>query len=601
MISEVLNLTKGAAWPALAHHLWQSTACLGLAVLLTSALRRNRAYIRYWVWLAASAKFLLPFSALVYLGERLGWRLTPVSSPLIYWFLEESSAGASSMVPALPPALQGAGAPILPLVFTGIWLLGAVCVLARWRSEWRRSRMVVREAVLLRTGSEWDALQRCRCLTSMSRSVELAISRSAIEPGVFGILRPTIILPEAILRRLTVEQLEAILSHELAHIRRRDNLLAAMHLSVEAVFWFHPLLWWVRTRLLVERERACDEAVLQSGRDPQAYAEAILVVCRFCLAAPAACVAGVTNADIRHRVERIMSNTIGEGLNLARRAMLTATAAVTLLAPIVIGLLTAPHSRAQLLAADASILPAFSFATIKPSGPETRLKVDFGPGGRLVISHATLRFLMKIAYDVGDNQILGGPKWLESRRFDLEAKPVPALGGDPRNMTEDERRAMHEQVRLRLQRLLSDRFHLRVRTEAKEMPIFALVAAKSGAKLRESQSAGQPEMKSGHGQYTGMRVSLEQFARFLSEGQTGRPVVDMTDLKGVFDIHLQWSPDPGQSLSALDATNATPPPADSGGVTIFTALQQQLGLKLEGRKSPSDCLFVVSADLPSEN
>lgn len=89
MISEVLNLTKGAAWPALAHHLWQSTACLGLAVLLTSALRRNRAYIRYWVWLAASAKFLLPFSALVYLGERLGWRLTPVSSPLIYWFLEE--------------------------------------------------------------------------------------------------------------------------------------------------------------------------------------------------------------------------------------------------------------------------------------------------------------------------------------------------------------------------------------------------------------------------------------------------------------------------------------------------------------------------------
>jgi uncharacterized protein (TIGR03435 family) len=228
------------------------------------------------------------------------------------------------------------------------------------------------------------------------------------------------------------------------------------------------------------------------------------------------------------------------------------------------------------------------------------LKIDFAPGGRLIVSHATLQFLMKIAYDIGDNQILGGPEWLGSKRFDVEAKPETPLGGDPRNMTEDQRRAFHEQVRLRLQSLLMDRFHLKVRNESKQMPVFALVVGKSGPKMRPSAVTGKPKMSFGHGVFTATRMNMDMFAHFLSEGQLGRPVVDRTDLKGDFDFTLEWSPDAGQTLSA-DPANPQTRPADSSGLSIFTALQQQLGLKLESRQSPADCVFVEHAELPAAN
>ena len=99
-----------------------------------------------------------------------------------------------------------------------------------------------------------------------------------------GIFKPVLLLPEGIAERLTPAQLEAILAHELRHVQRRDNLTAAIHMLVETIFWFHPLVWWIRARLMEERERACDEGVLRLGSEPQVYAESILKVCEFYLA-----------------------------------------------------------------------------------------------------------------------------------------------------------------------------------------------------------------------------------------------------------------------------------------------------------------------------
>ena len=90
---------------------------------------------------------------------------------------------------------------------------------------------------------------------------------------MFGVLKPVLLLPEGITDRLTPAQLNAVLAHEMCHVRRRDNLTAAIHMLVEAIFWFYPLVWWIRARLVEERERACDEAVLQSGSDAEVYAE----------------------------------------------------------------------------------------------------------------------------------------------------------------------------------------------------------------------------------------------------------------------------------------------------------------------------------------
>jgi len=110
-----------------------------------------------------------------------------------------------------------------------------------------------------------------------------------LEPGVFGVREPVLLLPEGITDRLTAPQLEAIVAHEMCHVRRQDNLTAALHMVVEILFWFHPLVWWIRARLVAERERACDEEVLRATAKPAVYAEGILNVCKFYIESPLVC------------------------------------------------------------------------------------------------------------------------------------------------------------------------------------------------------------------------------------------------------------------------------------------------------------------------
>jgi uncharacterized protein (TIGR03435 family) len=228
---------------------------------------------------------------------------------------------------------------------------------------------------------------------------------------------------------------------------------------------------------------------------------------------------------------------------------------------------------------------SFEVASIKPSDPDSQLKVDFAAGGRLIVTHATLRFLIKIAYDISDDQLSGGPGWVNSTRFDVQGKPPNANGSNP-------------ETHLRLQRLLADRFQLEMRKESKPMPIFALVAAKNGPKMKRDSSPGDPELKNGNGRglLTATRVDMPTLAKFLSEGQTGRPVTDLTGLPGRFDFKLEWTPD--ASLQTNGALTMAP---DAGGISIFTALQQQLGLRLDARTGASDYFVVTRAELPSAN
>ena len=118
-------------------------------------------------------------------------------------------------------------------------------------------------------------------MARLPRSVPLLPSRSSMEPGVFGIIRPVLLWPEGIARHMDDAHLESVLAHEVCHVQRRDNLTSAIHMLVEAIFWFHPLVWWMGARLEEERERACDEEVLQLGNPPQVYAESILKTCEF--------------------------------------------------------------------------------------------------------------------------------------------------------------------------------------------------------------------------------------------------------------------------------------------------------------------------------
>jgi protein involved in polysaccharide export with SLBB domain len=184
-----------------------------------------------------------------------------------------------------------------------------------------------------------------------SASVEIRSSPGFLEPGVVGFLRPVLLLPGGIADRLTPSQLDAVIAHELCHVRRRDNFFASIHMIVEAVFWFHPVVWWIGARLVEERERACDEAVLTMGREPRTYADAILNVCKLYVESPIVCVSGVTGANLKRRIEAIMINRTGQALGRAKKFLLAAGGIAALAGPVAVGIMigvgNAPPVEAQ--------------------------------------------------------------------------------------------------------------------------------------------------------------------------------------------------------------------------------------------------------------
>jgi len=250
-------------------------------------------------------------------------------------------------------------------------------------------------------------------------------SPALLEPGIFGIFRPVLLLPEGIADRLTPEQLQSILAHELCHVKRRDNLAAAMHMLVEAAFWFHPLVWWIGARMVEERERACDEEVLRSGKEPEVYAEGILKVCRFYIESPIECVAGVTGSDLKRRIEEIMTRGIALELDLGRKLLLAIAGLVTIAGPVAVGVLNAPPMRAQ---TQAEARPAFEVASVKPTNADSRgVELHFAPNGRFTARGVPLLFLVSSAYNVPfqGTRLTGLDREIAYERYDIEATPEP--------------------------------------------------------------------------------------------------------------------------------------------------------------------------------
>jgi len=225
----------------------------------------------------------------------------------------------------------------------------------------------------------------------------------------------------------------------------------------------------------------------------------------------------------------------------------------------------------------------------------------------------SLKLLIQQAYDVRDFQISGGPGWITSDRYAIEAKSLDTPAGPPPDfmkMSEDERKKIQERTRQMIQGLLADRFQLKVHHETKELPIYALVVGKGGSKLKEIGSTSDPSMKPGMmrmgiGQLTGSQVPLAFLVQNISQ-MVGRTVVDLTGLKGNYDFELKWTPDVGQGGGPFGGPPPPPgvegpPPPDPNGPTLFTALQEQLGLKLESTKGPVDIIVIDRVEKPSEN
>ena len=573
----------------IADHLWQSTLFAGVVWLLTLALRTNHARVRHGLWISASVKFLIPFYLLIALGGQVHWRTTPAAtqSPIVVVMDQVSQPFTAPAVAAtVPPAPSPVSAILL-----SIWACGFIGITCAWWVRWRRIRAAVRAGSPL----------------NLELPIKAVSSPILLEPGIFGVFRPMLLLPEGITERLTPTQFQAVIAHELCHVRHRDNLVATIHMFVETVFWFHPLVWWIGKRMVEERERACDEEVLREIGEPKAYAQGILSVCKLYVESPLTCVSGVTGSNLKKRIEAIMVHRASEKLNFGKRLLLATAGILAVVSWVFIGVMNQTHLMAQ---SQTTAGLKFEAASIKPSNSaDHRPRIDMfniQSGGQFRFENATLNQLIKIAYSIKDFQISGGPGWNTSDLFDIAARPDGPT--------------KPEQFQLMLQSLLAERFQLVVRRETKEMPGYALVIAKNGPKFKDAHESDPniAELKGRDLPAGGGRpaVTIIRRGRLTTQGSNmtglagqlsnilGRTVVDKTGLTGTYDLKLEWAPDEiqvanFQTIGVPEGFGAPPP--DWPGPRLFTALEEQLGLKLESTKGPVEILVIDSAEKPSEN
>ena len=307
----------------------------------------------------------------------------------------------------------------------------------------------MREAVPLREGREVEALRRLERIGGMPKRIEMLLSRASLEPGIFGIARPVLVWPEGISERLEDAHLEAILAHELWHVRRRDNLAAAMHMMVEAIFWFHPLVWWLGARLIEERERACDEEVLELGSERQVYAESILKVCEFCVGSPLACVSGVTGADLKKRIVHIMSEHVARKLDFSRKLLLSAAGLVAVALPVLFGLINATPSRAQSQAGNtAPVRLCYEVTSIKPNKSGDKICSGYcsRPTGSLQTA-PRCRCSFERHTESRQSDLRSTKTGLNSEKYDIEAKMDKSVADELQKLSPD-------QGKLEIQRML---------------------------------------------------------------------------------------------------------------------------------------------------
>ncbi len=244
--------------------------------------------------------------------------------------------------------------------------------------------------------------------------------------------------------------------------------------------------------------------------------------------------------------------------------------------------------------ADPSFRPAFEVASIKPD-PGPNIRVGKPPGGGLVARGIFTRFLIALAYDVKEFQILDGPSWISHEQYSIDAKPGDNPKGPILSFYLTRQQKDDDEFRLRIQSLLADRFQLRVHRETREQQVYSLVVAKNGPKFKDSKFN---ESDAAKGRLPGLTmhsyeliatsVDIHLLAEELSR-RLSRNVIDQTGLNGEYDFTLRWVPDNADG-------DATP-----DGPSIFAAVQEQLGLKLESGKAPVDAIVIDHIERPSAN
>lgn len=584
----VIMLAMGAAWMA----------------------RRRRAAVRHVFFVAAFAALaVLPAATAIVPAVAL-----PVRLPVMPTTTADAARaippdrtveatmplGAGSSTPR--PGAGISRAPSTSTALLTIWVAGAIgCLVHVAIGLWQIRRIRLQGVPWREAQAITNDLAR---RAGFHRPIDVVTHEALVGPMTCGVLRPAIVFPSDA-QTWADADLRRALTHELEHVQRRDWATLCLARVACAVYWCHPLVWLAHRQLCVSAERACDDAVLRES-PAVGYADQLVTLAERTLAqARRPLLAMANRGDLSTRVHAVLNTRQQRGPAGAPVRIAVTAAAVTsiaLLAPLrAVGSAHGQAPTTQL---------RFDVASIKPSASFDRIMSVRALPGRLT-ADATLQVLMQYAYGVPPFQLVGGPRWLTSDHYEIEAKADASANRD--------------QIFRMLQTLLEDRFQLKTHRETKELPVFTLVSDRGGFKLpaprdgacvdspadaaAEWVGAGRmaapgelPPAKGRCGsvvvsvtQMRGGRIAMPAFVGALSM-VLGRRVIDKTGFTAPFDLQLDFVPD--ETTPAMP-----PPPPGSGisGVSIAQALQQQLGLRLESSRGPVDVIAVDQAERPSAN
>jgi uncharacterized protein (TIGR03435 family) len=583
------NLTS-AFVSALVDFVWQGTAVGLVAAAALLAMRRASPHARYVLCCAA----LIVMVALPIVTTTQGSSSTMVpesTESFISHLVVAGSDDGVEFVDARAPV-----APVMTMIapwILPVWSLGVFALSLRLLLGGIEVR------TLRRSGQPADdglcaLAARLMPRMGVNRHVRLLTSPRAAGPSTIGWLHPVILLPPAAAMGLTVQQLEAVLAHELAHIRRHDYLVNIVQMTVETLLFYHPAVWWVSHRTRVERELCCDDEAVKLCGNATTYARALVTMARQQVPLFAM---GSSGGSLTARVGRLLGMRGAE-----RRPVGAGFAAVAIALAFAAVAINRVQGQSERLRFEvASIKPA------DPAGPRGFSGLGFLPGGVVNGTQVPILAIVAAAYDLPWRQI-EGPDDLMKERFAIDAK-APASALPPERATFDQTiRAMAPVLQEMLKTLLAERFKLAGHIEKREVPLYALVVGSKGPKLKPAERDCAPKTPTddpcggqGGGPAGGLRLRGAEVAMLaeMLNSLLDRSVVDRTGVKGRYDIDLPpWNP--GLPLRDQSADPDPEPQPDPGAPSISTVLQP-LGLRLEPIRGPLEIYVVDHVERPTPN
>lgn len=471
----------------------------------------------------------------------------------------------------------------LPQILLAAWAAGVALFLLPVLIGLRQISSFRRSGLPWRLGQQM--VETLALDAGIHRHVEILLHEGLPGPMTCGVMQPVIVLPLDA-ENWNRENLNRAIVHELEHIRRGDSVSRCLARIAGAVYWFHPMVWIAWRKLLVEAERACDDAVLGHS-EAAAYADQLVELARgLSVTQKSPLLAMANRSDLETRVRAVLD------VKQRRGRLGTFPVSVACLAAVVLVTGLSPVRVAFGAQNQTGQASAFEVASVKPNPDkdppgDMPINADKSPG-HFAMRDKPLRFVIEWAYDLKDYQI-AGPQWIQQdERYDIAANaPGPAAD---------------DQMRPMLQALLAERFQMKSHFEKRGLDVYALVTGNGEPKLKKADPNSEPGFRSS-GQGPGTRFNFNNFPlsrlTFLLTRRMDRPVVDLTGLTGNFDYVVDLS---GLGRKVGPSGFIASSGFDGEGRSVFQAIQEDMGLKLEPRKYPVDVLVIDFVNkFPSRN